>query len=138
VSVIFNWSQAEPFDFHCPLMSLPIACRTDRVGNIPANAPYLFADAQESHTWQDRLDKKFGTEKRRIGLVWAGGHHPNQTEIWAMDAARSLRLAHFAPVLDLTKTQALQIFSLQLGDPAKQLQGRQDLPIIDLTADLHD
>ncbi len=32
----------------------------------------------------------------------------------------------------------MQFFSLQLGEPAKQLQEQQGLPIIDLTAELKD
>ena len=55
-----------------------------------------------------------------------------------IDEVRALRLRQFAPVLDLARTQAVQFFSLQIGEPAQQLQEQQGLPIIDLTAGLSD
>jgi tetratricopeptide (TPR) repeat protein len=71
------------FDYHCPLLSLPLAFKT-RLKTIPSEVPYLKADAVKIHTWQTRLGVKI---KTRIGLVWSGNpEHKN-------DVYRSISLA---------------------------------------------
>ena len=71
------------FDYHCPLLSLPLAFHT-RLGTIPAQIPYLCADANKVQHWQLLLG---GKTKPRIGLAWSGRpEHQN-------DHNRSLRLA---------------------------------------------
>ena len=56
------------FDFHCPLMSLPLALKT-RVDSIPTAPQYLYADQVKVAIWQGRLGEKKG---KRVGLVWSG------------------------------------------------------------------
>ncbi len=78
------------YDFHCPVMSLPLAMGTT-LTTIPADIPYLFADPNKEKTWQEVLGIK---HKQRIGLVWSGGtQHIN-------DRNRSIRLSQLAPVLN--------------------------------------
>jgi tetratricopeptide (TPR) repeat protein len=78
-----------PFDWHCPLMSLPLAFGT-RLATIPAAAPYLQVPAERAATWRQRLPR---TEKPRVGLVWSGKPtHKN-------DHNRSIALARLAPLL---------------------------------------
>lgn len=55
-------------DFHCPLMSLPLALGTT-LQTIPADIPYLHADAAKRQHWLARLGP---AERPRIGLVWSG------------------------------------------------------------------
>lgn len=70
------------FDYHCPLLSLPLAFGTN-LESIPQSGPYLRADPQKLHEWKDRLGEK---TKPRIGLVWSGNaEHKN-------DRNRSLSL----------------------------------------------
>ena len=57
------------FDFQCPLMSLPLVFDTD-FKSIPANVPYLFADAELAEQWARRVSTEEGT--RNVGIVWAG------------------------------------------------------------------
>lgn len=57
-----------PFDCHCPLLSLPLAFRTD-LDNLPAKIPYLRCDAARARAWQARLGRR---ERPRVGLVWRG------------------------------------------------------------------
>ena len=59
-------------DYHCPLLSLPLAFKTD-LTNIPSPKPYLAATHQKREEWAQRLGLK---EKPRVGLVWSGstGH----------------------------------------------------------------
>src|SRR6266568_2916830 len=56
------------FDYHCPLMSLPLAFKTD-LGNVPANIPYIRSDAARAVAWQAKLGEK---RKPRVGVVWSG------------------------------------------------------------------
>ncbi|MGH8780557.1 tetratricopeptide repeat protein [Paraburkholderia sp.] len=80
-----------PFDLHCPLMSLPLALRTE-VDTVPATAPYLSADPQRVAQWRDTLGE---ARRPRVGLSWAGNpKHVN-------DRNRSIALAALAPLFDL-------------------------------------
>ncbi|MGB8600750.1 MAG: tetratricopeptide repeat protein, partial [Rhizomicrobium sp.] len=79
------------FDLHCPVMSLPLVCR-GQLPDFPADIPYLFANAEKSRFWQEKLGAKTAL---RVGLAWSGkAIHPN-------DRNRSMRLAALAPILDL-------------------------------------
>lgn len=80
------------FDFHCPLLSLPLALSI-RLNDIPQQHPaYLQADPALVRQWQARLAAK---TKPRIGLVWSGssGH--------ANDKNRSLGLAGLNRLFDV-------------------------------------
>ena len=78
-------SALPPFDYHCPLMSLPLAFKTT-VETIPAPRRYVRADPARIAEWHARL----GSPSRpRIGLVWSG--NPNN----ALDQRRSIRLAEW-------------------------------------------
>jgi tetratricopeptide (TPR) repeat protein len=78
------------FDFHCPLMSLPLALGA-RLESIPAKKPpYLFADESLRDVWRSRLPPK---TKPLIGIVWSGtAKHKN-------DRQRSIDLPTFAPLI---------------------------------------
>src|SRR5439155_13497790 len=56
------------FDYHCPLMSLPLAFKTD-LSNIPADIPYIRSDVERVAAWQAKLGRK---NKPRVGVVWSG------------------------------------------------------------------
>ena len=76
------------FDLHCPLMSLPLAFRTD-LASIPAPAT-VRAPAAQAETWKDRLGND---DRLRVGLVWSGSAgHVN-------DLNRSIPLADFSRIL---------------------------------------
>ena len=57
------------FDCHCPLMSLPLAFKTD-LDSVPADIPYLRSDPARVALWQERV----GSDRirPRVGLVWSG------------------------------------------------------------------
>jgi tetratricopeptide (TPR) repeat protein len=88
------------FEFHCPLMSLPLAFKT-RLETIPAEVPYLSAHPDDVEKWRPRLLASSGP---RIGLVWAG--NPKL----ANDPQRSLSLQSMLPVVS---SPGAQFFSLQ-------------------------
>ena len=114
------------FDVYAPLMSLPAMFRTT-LETIPAETPYLFADAQSEARWQTDLERG-GTFK--IGIVWQGDakHRRNQF--------RSIPLQYF---LRLAQLPSVRLHSLQLGPAREQLDRLSDpLPIIDLADRLTD
>src|SRR5262249_54511216 len=71
---------------------------------------------------------------------WAGGFRPDQLVAGGIDRRRSLPLEAFAP---LAEVSALEIYSLQKGPPAAQLQellaqGWGGPGVIDLNAEVED
>lgn len=124
-----------PFDCHCPLLSLPLAFRTD-LASIPSATPYLFADHLAVEQWRARLNED-ANGRLKVGLVWAGGNRPHVAELRKNDARRSITFERLAPLLDLPN---VQFFSLQKGAAALQLldsdAGRH--AVIDYTETLHD
>jgi len=111
------------FDYHCPLLSLPLAFDT-RMETIPAVVPYLRGDAAP---WGDFLGRLPGL---KVGLVWAGKSRTAQPNAVAVDQRRSMRLAEMAPLLDVPNCSFV---SLQLGPPAAQLQTLPDTKIHDVS-----
>ena len=99
------------FDCHCPLMSLPLAFGTT-LTTIPADAPYLRADAAKVLRWRQRLGER---RRPRVGLVWSGGFRPDQPELWAVNSRRNVPLSMLASLAGL----ALDFYSLQKGQPAE-------------------
>ncbi len=75
-------------DYHCPLLSLPLAFRTT-LTTIPAPAP-LRTDATLLALWQSRLGSR---TRPRVGLAWSGStNHPN-------DRQRSIALSQWSRFL---------------------------------------
>jgi tetratricopeptide (TPR) repeat protein len=83
VDALVSKRQALPhFDFHCPLLSLPLAFKTE-IATIPSQGPYLKSDSAKVAEWSAKLGPK---TKPRIGLAWHGSAmHKN-------DSNRSLDL----------------------------------------------
>ncbi len=101
----------EGFDCHCPIMSLPLALKTN-IKNIPAPKKYLHADTEKIIGWE----KKLGSKKRlRIGVVWQGGARKNDPKSWAVNNKRNININLLKELL----TQDIDIFSLQKGADAE-------------------
>ncbi len=133
IAVVADHEPLPAFDAHCPLMSLPLACGTDSVSNIPAPTPYIFADDQQVALWGQRLAERLGTGRtslRRVGLVWSGMLRSANPEAVQMDALRSLDFSLLEPLLTLDNVAWV---SLQ-----KDAQLSPDTPLVDITADLQD
>ena len=101
-----------PFDYHCPLLSLPFAFGTT-METIPGPKSYLRADPAG---WTDFLD---GCPGLKVGLVWAGKSRTVQPHAVAIDKRRSMKLADMAPLLSVS---GCSFVSLQLGPAARQMQ----------------
>ena len=133
-------AQASPFDFHCPLMSLPLALGIDRVEHIPVATPYILASQSAQDKWKERLSRDAAVDAMRLGLVWASSHRP---ELPPERDLRALRFSQLAPLMRAAHTLGAQIFSLQLDEPSSQLTNwmaanGNALPIIDCAPDLND
>jgi tetratricopeptide (TPR) repeat protein len=86
--IIARGEAPPPFDVHCPLGSLPLALKTE-LGTVPADIPYLTADAAHLEKWAARLGAR---ERLRIAIAWAGNaSHLN-------DRNRSIPFAKLAPL----------------------------------------
>ena len=117
-SCIFEKNADLPdFDFHCPMMSLPLAFKT-KVETIPCKTPYLSACNNNKKFWKNRLNPK---TKPRIGIAWQGNSaHIN-------DNKRSIALE---TVIDYLSPN-FEWYSLQKDVTA------EDLNIIKSTPRLH-
>jgi tetratricopeptide (TPR) repeat protein len=67
-AVIGMRDEVPPFDYHCPLLSLPFALKA-HASPIPAETPYLHADETRRESWRERLA---GERRPRIGIAWSG------------------------------------------------------------------
>jgi hypothetical protein len=74
------------YDFHCPLMSLPLAFKTNK-DSIPKIIPYLKPQKEKSDYWEKQLS---AIKKPKVGLVWSGGFRPNNPELWAVNLRRNI------------------------------------------------
>jgi hypothetical protein len=88
IEVLARGEALPAHDLQCPLMSLPLALRTD--GSAPPPPTPLQADPARVADWQARLGPR---TRPRVGLVWSG--NPQQND----DTYRSIPLATLLPTL---------------------------------------
>ncbi len=104
--VIERGKPLPPFDVHLSMMSAPVVFNTRR-HTIPGRTPYLFAQEEDS------IDLPDDAGALKVGLVWAG-NPSNQPA----DSRRSFPFSTYQDLFDL---QGVEFYSLQVGEPAKQL-----------------
>ena len=95
------------FDYHCPLMSLPLAFQTT-LENIPAAIPYLRAEPDRVEYWKSRLRN----HEFKIGIAWQGSKIG--TEI-----GKAFSVYEF---YNIAKIPNVCLVSLQKGDGVEQLE----------------
>ncbi len=104
------------YDFHCPLLSLPLACGTT-LETIPADHAYIAPGDAAISFWRARLPQR----RLRVGLVWSGERsHDN-------DLNRSMRLATFEPLLDLPDVAFVSLQHEVREEDLPFLQSRSDV-----------
>jgi tetratricopeptide (TPR) repeat protein len=115
------------FDVQCPLLSLPgVFGTTER--SVPADVPYVFADAAVAARWQQKLAGA-GTG-RKVGLVWGSGR------IFPHYYLKSMALAELGP---LARVAGVQFVSLQKGPAAVEASGLPaGMRLLDWTNQLSD
>ena len=96
IRVLTDGDAIPTFDYQCPLLSLPLAFKTD-LTSIPAETPYLFADDAHIKSWQQRLKNLMQIDRHipRIGIVWSG------SVAFSNDSNRSIALAVFKELFAL-------------------------------------
>jgi tetratricopeptide (TPR) repeat protein len=87
--IITTGDSVPALDYHCPLLSLPLAFDT-QLTTIPLPSAGLKADTEKVAAWQKKLGPKVGP---RVGVVWSGSPaHEN-------DHNRSLSFSQLLAVL---------------------------------------
>ena len=107
------------FDYHIPLMSLPLALRLT-VASIPAGTPYLKAEPGRAARWRSRI----GEEGFKIGISWQGAR--------GGVTSRAMPLRCFE---GLSEIPGVRLISLQKGFGTEQLG---DLPAVEALGDAFD
>lgn len=103
-------------DFHCPLLSLPLAFNTD-LATIPTNVPYLFPSPRKVDEWKGRIPHR---KKIRVGLAWSGH-------------SRSIELEQFTPLFSVPN---VEFVSLQKNIPIHDVESIRRLEVVDVGVDL--
>ena len=106
IALVDAEDRALRFDYHCPLLSLPLAFDTDR-DSIPAQVPYLAAEPERVSKWAGRI----GDRGFKIGIGWQGA-------TTTIDVGRSFQVREF---LALSKVPGTRLISLQKGEGEAQL-----------------
>ena len=102
------------FDYHWPLMSLPLTFGT-RLETVPGETPYLAAEPERIARWRDRI----GNEGFRIGVSWRG-----HGSLAALE--RSFAPDRFAA---LATNPGVRLISLQKGEGEADLAAHPGLEI---------
>lgn len=87
--LVIQGEKLPEFDFHCPLMSLPLAFNTT-IDSIPSFKYYLQTDKDKSKYWKDKLKS---IKKIKVGIVWSGSSTNKR------DTSRSIPLEEFIKYL---------------------------------------
>jgi tetratricopeptide (TPR) repeat protein len=127
-TVVARKTPLPAYDFHCPLMSLPLACDT-APNTIPADVPYIVADDAAAAAHRARLPRS----RPLVGLVWSGERsHDN-------DLNRSMRLETLVPLLDLSGVRFVSLqHEVREEDKALLASRRDVLPLGESFSDFAD
>jgi Flp pilus assembly protein TadD len=105
--VIAQGSVLPPYDYHCPLLSLPHHLGVSATpAELHAEFAYLTPTPGRVEEWRTRLR----ADGLKVGLVWAGSARRQSPQLAAIDARRSMSLDTLAPLLSV---RGCSIFSLQ-------------------------
>jgi tetratricopeptide (TPR) repeat protein len=106
VSIIGASDAPAQFDYHVPLLSLPLTLGIPEAP--PTEVPYLFAEPELVATWKARL----GGGKFKIGIGWQGNKDS------PADIGRSLAVTYFREISEIPQ---ISLMCLQKGYTAQQL-----------------
>ncbi|HKB96189.1 MAG TPA: tetratricopeptide repeat-containing glycosyltransferase family protein [Rhizomicrobium sp.] len=109
VELVSSKTVPAAFDYHIPLMSLPLALGVT-VASIPASVPYLKAESERAARWRTRI----GEKGFKIGISWQGAR--------GGVTSRAMPLRYFQ---GLSRLPGVRLISLQKGFGTEQLA---DLP----------
>ena len=113
ITVISKNDKLPETDAHIPLLSLPFALKST-LETIPADCPYLSADAALTPKWRKITDKAV----KSVGLVWSGNPHRQD------DRMRSCPPELLRKLLCMKE---IDFYSLQKEGTPTDLEGIMDL-----------
>jgi len=117
-SIIGKGEALPAFDYHCPLLSLPLAFDTDSA-SIPSTHRYVTSDAKRVAIWQEKLGVK---TKPRVGLVWSGSAtHKN-------DRNRSIPFVDFVELV--SRKASFYALQKEVRDADMLLAGRTGVTFV--------
>ena len=124
IEVIGPNIQPSKFDFYAPIMSLPLAFKTE-ISNVPNKCPYLLSDLNKNKIWEEKFKN---SNHLKIGLCWSGNPlHKNNHN-------RSMLLDDFSELISLP----FEFYSLQKEIPHDDLEILNNSKIIDHQNSLSD
>lgn len=87
--VIERGATLPAFDYHCPLLSLPLVFKTE-LPTIPCDTPYLSVSTQKSARWVRSLS--LGGRSASVGIAWSGNpsHQNDKNRSISLDAIYKL------------------------------------------------
>jgi tetratricopeptide (TPR) repeat protein len=106
-------------DYHCPLLSLPLAFGTAEA-TIPARVPYLVADAERLVYWRERL----AGPGFKVGVCWQG--RPG-----LVDVGRSFPPAALKPLAELSGVRLICLQHRTQLDPVRKLATEMGMELLD-------
>jgi tetratricopeptide (TPR) repeat protein len=115
--LIAQGDELPTFDFHLPLLSLPLVFKTT-LETVPANVPYLSANVMLVAQWRQKLESLRGL---RIGINWHGREGALESR------RRDIPLECFAA---LARIPSVRLISLQKGAGRTELAS-SSIPIFD-------
>lgn len=131
VQLIATGDPIPPFDIHAPLLSLPKILNTT-LESIPAQVPYLRSPSASLPAILDLDRINIGL---KIGIVWASGQLSDHPDSIRMYKSKSCSLKLLAESL---KSESIALYSLQVGKDALQFRSQTQIPIVDLSPQIHD
>ena len=104
--VLPRGAELPAFDYHCPLLSLPLAFGTT-LDSIAADVPYLECDKRKAEDWKRELGER---RSLRVGLVWSSGAADRN-----VSAGEQRRRDIPLSILESLNIPKVQFYSLQKG-----------------------
>jgi tetratricopeptide (TPR) repeat protein len=136
ITVCASGSAPKDFDYHCPLLSLPLALKLT-MDDLPQHVPYLQVEMSLQQAWQEKILAgacvDVSPPRKKIGVVWAGSaHHSN-------DAQRSLPFVLCSKLLQYDADYYILQKDLKRADRLSlEMMQRFGKRIFILDSELHD
>ncbi len=120
--LILTNEQYTQFDFHCPLMSLPLAFKTN-INTIPKKIPYLNTNKVIVEKLKKELNYSVANNKTLVGISW-------KSVAKKVGAIRSIELMQLVMQLDLHNVQYINLQYGKINDEISEIEKVLNVKII--------